>query len=117
MKWLELVRMILAPVLVLALRAKGVDPVVAQRITAKAVDAVGTVETIPGADGPTKRAAALKLVGDGFTEVNDVTGTHKIDPTEVVSLVGQGIDLGLASVKLVHAAHTDAVVAAAANNG
>ena len=64
--------------------------------------AIQDAEQIPGATGPQKKAYVQQIAGDAVTVVNSAHGSTVLDPAATSTVVGQGIDTGVAVVNLVH---------------
>ena len=65
------------------------------------IGAINTVEQFPGSTSAEKRALALELTRAGI-EILNRTKRTSVDIDEVLPLVGQGIDLTIATIHLVH---------------
>lgn len=75
----------LAPLLLSAL---GIPTEVVPLVT----HAISTAETIPGATGPEKKAAALSIINDGILVLNDVAKRTVVDPVKIVPVIASAID-------------------------
>jgi hypothetical protein len=95
MKWLELLKTF-GP-LVLS-QIPGVPPVVIPAI----IHGIAVAESMKGATGAEKKAAALDLVATGMTTANAFAGKVILDPVALSGVVGQSIDAVVDTVNIVH---------------
>lgn len=70
--------------------------------------AIAAAETIPGASGAQKKAAAVEIVTVGMKVANEAAGHQIVEPSTLGALVSQGIDTAVAAVNLVQAAKAPA---------
>jgi hypothetical protein len=88
--------LLLAPAVLLAVpggeKIAPFVPVIATAIVA--------AEAIPGATGPEKRAHVLTIVAAGVTVAN-ASGKLTLDPTEVATVAGKGIDAVIGTLHIV----------------
>ena len=66
---------------------------------------IAAAETMAGASGAQKKAAALQIITTGMTAANSAVGHVIVDPAALTSLVSTGIDTTVAAVNLVQNAH------------
>lgn len=82
----------------LVLAAKGVPDAIIEPLVKASVEAEG----FPGATGLEKKAHVMEIARDTIAVVNETAGKQTINPTRVIGLVSDGIDLGVRVVELVH---------------
>ncbi len=98
-KWLEILKQ-LGPMVVATVVPGGaiLAPII--------VGAIAEAETIKGATGAQKKAAALNLVKAGAAGANAVAGKQVIDPAKAVAAAESGIDTVVSVVNIAHDAAT-----------
>lgn len=101
MSWKEFAQIIEKVAPLIPLLVPGIPPVLIPAI----VHGIQVAEAIPGADGKTKKAAAVEIVSTAISVVNSTAateGTSKqvIDPS-VINAVSNGIDTAVGIVNVV----------------
>lgn len=81
----------------------GVPPIIIPLV----VHGITTAESMQGATGDQKKAAAMSLINDGLTGLNAAKGETVLDPAVVVPAVSQGVDAVVTTINAVKAAHAE----------
>jgi hypothetical protein len=76
-------------------------------IAGPVADGIAEAELIPGADGPTKKAAVLQIAADAVASLNDQTRVN-LPPAETQAAVSSAIDTIVSVANLVQK-HAEAV--------